>query len=159
MISKYYSRIAAASLLPLASLVYAEPVTEPKTAVRGLSSFGTILVKGESPEVGADNIARFTVRMTGSIMAAYPTSSAMAVVFDDAMLEKSEVACPVINIAGRQRRIEEIHPDILQVEASVTPEEKERVLRSRCVVVTPTPAISEFKFLPRSQNNNSGYSP
>lgn len=126
---------------------------EPTTPVKGFRSIGTILVKGDNAQVEGDT-ARFTVRMSAGMMTSYPTSSALAVVFDDALLNKDEVQCPIINIKGRQRKLVEIEPDVIQVDAQVTEQEKERVLKARCVVVTPTPAISEFKFLPRAPNND-----
>lgn len=126
---------------------------EPVTPVKGFSSIGTILVKGENAQVEGET-ARFKVRMSTGMMAAYPASSALAVVFDDALLNRDELQCPVINIKGRPRKLVETEPNLIQVEAQVTAEEKERVLRAHCVVVTPTPAISEFKFLPRAPKND-----
>lgn len=150
--------MAAAGFCSFVSAEGAPAPKEPETPVKGLSSLGTILVKGNDAVVDENGIARFNVRMTTSLMAAYPTSSSLAVVFDDAMLDKDSVECPVINISGRPRKIEELKRNILTVEASVTPEEKERVLRAHCVVVTPTPAIKEFKFLPR-ENSQNAYQP
>ena len=137
MLTKYYRPLIAFVAAAHAMICFAgddlPPAKEPITPVRGLSSFGTILVKGQNPVVDDSGTARFDVRMDTAMKAAYPTSSMLAVVFDDAMMNGDSVQCPVININGRPRKIQETQPNVMTIEANVTPEEK----RNQFVIINP----------------------